>query len=346
MPPRPLAVRKSLTSFNYWTTILLSFVWFVFAYGLFARWPRISTNSETNEYLLAGLLVIVGVVTLIYQSIRPVFDREPLLQIDESGMHVRENGTRVIPWREVGDCRFELVSEGRSSNWYFFFSEVDAGSGLKFNHQVRAEEFDGDHSDILSRIERFKAADRKPVQPRARPDAVGTDGQGDMLEAGYSRSKGWTAIGVYWAIALFVAVFAIALERFSNSDFDLFLEYIREPLAVLALSSNTVRFIGLAAFALAAFGSVFRLRDMYFRTLTLRADRTGLSSPEFGDEPYLWENIRAMSFEPTGTLQITVTAPDPAERFLDLGRSSLSEREIFEALAWLLVRFKVRMFQA
>lgn len=345
--PQPLAVRKSLTNWNYWFQLIFSFVWIGMAYALYERWPSFATSSVTNDYLLAGLLLIIGIATLIFGTIRPLFDREPLLQMDDSGLRPPGTGAPIIPWRDINDCRFERVSEGRSSNWYLFFTQIDSTTGLKFNHKIPAEEFDGGQDEILARIGRFKSADiARGMQPRIKPDAIRMDAQGDVLIAGYSRQKGWRSIGLYWLAATVAVATAIYIDLESSGNLFLLREFYGEPLLVLSVTNNWPRFFAMAAIAFAAIASVFRLRDLFFREVALRADRTGLTSPEFEGEIIPWTDIPAITFEPTGIMQVTVTAPDPAERFLNIKRFTLSEHEVFDALNWLLARYKIRLHPA
>jgi len=341
----PLIIRRSRGNFGYLFNLAIAAAFLFYSFALFNRWPSVMGRNPEGDELVAGIAGLAGLLSLLSLTVRPLLDRAPLMIIDAAGVAPKETGGIPVPYREIGGYRFEKIQEGRSSYWYFLFSQTDAATGLEFNYKISADEFDYDNDIVERRIDLFSQAERKGLAPaKPRPASITFDFSGDALVANYALRKEVKSIVIYWLLALAglaVLTYAAIVMNFGLRSLGLF---VANPQAILMIKETWYWAIGAGIAALAAFGTLFRLRDIFFRPLGLRVDRSGITSPELGSATVVWGNISAIRFEPDATLHITVTGGDGmGERFLPIGRFGFSQQELFSAMAWLLARFKIKL---
>jgi|GEM_PF-5118658 len=345
--PAPLVIRRSLTNGNFLFQTGVSVALLGYAYALFARWPDVASDSASRDYFLACLLALGGGISFVFLTVRALLDRDPLLQVDGSGIRARDAGNLTVPLREISGCRFEQITEGRSSYWYFFFTQTDAATGLKCVYKISADEFDPDNDEVLALIEELQAADKpRAPQGRLRPKAIGTDLQGDTLQLGYSRAKELRTILIYWVVAAFTAAFAVSIALAVKDKLTLLPEFFFELLSSELTANIFVQSLWVAVFVMAASGSSLRLRDAFLRPHALRFARGGISGPALGERLIPWPEIKGLSFEPAETLKITLMNDGyPVEKFVPVSLMNLPLQEIYEALCWLLVRLRIKFSQ-
>ncbi len=341
----PLLVRKSRSNFNYLFNAAFSFVLFFYGYALLDGWPSVSGPNPAGDELLAGVLLLAGVVSLATLTVVPWFDRAPLLRVDAAGVAPRETGNLPVPYHELGNSRFEKIQEGRSSYWYFLFSQSDAATGLEFQYKISADEFDCDNSLVEYCIQLFSQAERKgAIAAASRPAAITTGLTGDALVVSYAADKEIRSIALYWLIAaglLAFATYAAILMNFGARSLGMF---VANPHAILSIKETWYWAVLAGVTGIAAVATIFRLRDIFFRPLALHADRYGLASSHLGEGKVAWSDIAAIRFEPDATLHVTVTGGSAlGERFIPIARFALSQQELFQALAWLLARLKIKL---
>lgn len=345
--PQPLVIRKSRSSFTYLFNTALGLGLLGYGYALLDRWPSVASWDASRDYPLAGIVLLSGFINTVIFTVRPLFDRAPLMRIDETGISPRETGGLPVPWREITDYRFEKVQEGRSSYWYFFFTQTDAATGIAFDYKISADEFDSDNDQVIDLVNGYKAGDRKAIPvTKQRPSTITASLEGETLAAGYSREKELRSIALYWVIAIvllaFGTYFGLAM-KFGTVSIPLFLS---DPLGFVLLGDPWLKYFWIGVLSLLLVATAFRVRDLLFTGVPLRADRKGIACADISPERINWSDISAIRVEPYGSLHITVTGgPALGERFVSIQRLALSQQEIFNGLAWLLAHFKIKFAQ-
>lgn len=345
--PQPLVIRKSRSSFTYLFNAVLGLGLLGYGYALLDQWPSIASWDPTRDYAIAAIMLLTGFLTTVMFTVRPLFDRAPLMRIDENGISPRETGGLPVPWREITDYRFEKIAEGRSSYWYFFFTQTDAATGIAFDYKISADEFDSENDWVIDLVNGYKAIDRKaPTLVKPRPAAVTASLEGEMLSTGYARDKEWRSIAIYSAGAIVLLAFATffgLVTKFGTAWLPIFLS---DPLTTLSMGAPWLKYFWIVVLSLLLVGVAFRVRDLVSTGIPLRVDRMGITCSDIGPERIPWRDISAIRLEPYASLHITVTGGNAlGERFVPLQRLALSQQEIFNAMAWLLAHFKIKFAQ-
>lgn len=345
--PQPLVIRRSRSNFTYLFNMALCLGFLGYGYALADQWPSVASWKPEGDYLVAGMMFLAGTLTFVMSIIRPLLDRAPLMVIDEKGISPAETGGLFVPWREISDYRFEKIQEGRNAYWYFFFTQTDAATGAVFDYKISADEFDCSNDEVTDLVSGYKAADRKTIPiTKQRPASIVAGSEGEMLSVGYSRAKEFRSLALYWGILVIVLAFATYVGLVANFGTASLMLFITDPVGVLSVAETWLKIFWGAAFSLVLLATAFRVRDLLFRTVALRADRKGLTCADIGAERVMWSDISAIRIEPYGTLHLTVNGGHAqGERFVNILRLALSQQEIFYAMVWLLAHFKIKFSQ-